>query len=172
LTLDEFALWIHLRDVYWAEEGRSSLDAVVVATVLGGLIVVGLAPFDLRHHAASVETLIGLVLVDVVLAVAAILKGRRLLALIGVFVPAASLVGATRLAAPGSPWARWRYPPASRKRQRAERRWEKGRARRRRLSDAIAGAPSGSLPDEPVRACDPSSAAAAGQPQRRAGDDR
>src|SRR6059058_3350943 len=24
LTMDEFALWIHLRDVYWAEEGRSS----------------------------------------------------------------------------------------------------------------------------------------------------
>src|SRR5438874_7009211 len=37
-TLDEFALWIHLRDVYWAEEGRSSFDAVIVAAVLGGLI--------------------------------------------------------------------------------------------------------------------------------------
>lgn len=30
-TLDEFALWVYLRDVYWTEEGRSSLDAVVVA---------------------------------------------------------------------------------------------------------------------------------------------
>jgi hypothetical protein len=28
LTLDEFALLIHLRDVYWGEEGRASLDAV------------------------------------------------------------------------------------------------------------------------------------------------
>ena len=27
LTIDEFALWLHLRDVYWAEEGRSSVDA-------------------------------------------------------------------------------------------------------------------------------------------------
>src|SRR5947209_9196606 len=35
LTLDEFALWIHLRDVYWAEEGRSSFDAVIVAAVIG-----------------------------------------------------------------------------------------------------------------------------------------
>jgi hypothetical protein len=27
LTLDEFALWVDLKDVYWAEEGRASLDA-------------------------------------------------------------------------------------------------------------------------------------------------
>src|SRR5579875_707241 len=40
-TLDEFALWIYLRDVYWAEEGRSSFDAVVIATVFAGLILVG-----------------------------------------------------------------------------------------------------------------------------------
>lgn len=30
LTLDEFALWLNLRDVYWAREGRSSIDAVVL----------------------------------------------------------------------------------------------------------------------------------------------
>lgn len=30
LTLDEFALWLNLRDVYWAKEGRASLDAVVL----------------------------------------------------------------------------------------------------------------------------------------------
>jgi len=36
LTLDEFALWLHLEDVYWAKEGRDSIDAVViVATILG-----------------------------------------------------------------------------------------------------------------------------------------
>lgn len=38
LTLDEFALWIRLKDVYWTEEGRSSFDAIVVAFTLGGLI--------------------------------------------------------------------------------------------------------------------------------------
>jgi hypothetical protein len=31
LTLDEYALWLHLDDVYWAEEGRRSVDAVVIA---------------------------------------------------------------------------------------------------------------------------------------------
>jgi hypothetical protein len=30
LTLDEFALWLNLRDVYWAREGRSSIDAIVL----------------------------------------------------------------------------------------------------------------------------------------------
>ncbi|MBV8476968.1 MAG: hypothetical protein JOZ36_09900, partial [Acidobacteria bacterium] len=30
LTLDEFALWLNLKDVYWAREGRSSLDAAIL----------------------------------------------------------------------------------------------------------------------------------------------
>ena len=30
LTLDEFALWLNLRDVYWAREGRASIDAIVL----------------------------------------------------------------------------------------------------------------------------------------------
>ncbi len=30
LTLDEFALWLNLRDVYWSPEGRASIDAVVL----------------------------------------------------------------------------------------------------------------------------------------------
>lgn len=40
LTLDEFALWLELKDVYWQREGRKSIDAVVVfATVvaIGGV---------------------------------------------------------------------------------------------------------------------------------------
>ncbi len=38
LTLDEFALWLNLRDVYWAREGRSSIDAVVL---FGSLLAIG-----------------------------------------------------------------------------------------------------------------------------------
>src|SRR5438105_3093119 len=34
LTLDEFALWLNLRDVYWAREGRSSLDAGILFVAL------------------------------------------------------------------------------------------------------------------------------------------
>ena len=30
LTLDEFALWLRLEDVYWARAGRESIDAVIL----------------------------------------------------------------------------------------------------------------------------------------------
>ena len=65
-----------------------------------------------------------------------------MLGLTGVFVPLASLVGAIRLATPGSPWARKRYPPDSRKLARSQARFERVKSRRRRFSDAIAGKPS------------------------------
>jgi hypothetical protein len=39
LTLDEFALWLRFRDVYWAREGRESVDAVLV---FGALLSAGL----------------------------------------------------------------------------------------------------------------------------------
>jgi hypothetical protein len=44
LTLDEFALWLNLEDVYWAHAGRLSIDAVIV---FGSLLGVGAwgAPF-------------------------------------------------------------------------------------------------------------------------------
>ena len=39
LTLDEFALWLDLRDEYWSRQGRKSVDA---ALLFGGLLSVGL----------------------------------------------------------------------------------------------------------------------------------
>lgn len=46
LTLDEFALWLNLQDVYWAKQGRQSVDAVAI---FGGLLSIGVwgAPFFL-----------------------------------------------------------------------------------------------------------------------------
>jgi hypothetical protein len=41
LTLDEFALWLNLEDVYWAKQGRESIDAVVVFGSLLSLSVIG-----------------------------------------------------------------------------------------------------------------------------------
>jgi hypothetical protein len=41
LTLDEFALWVHLEDVYWSREGRQSIDAVVIAATLVALGILG-----------------------------------------------------------------------------------------------------------------------------------
>jgi hypothetical protein len=40
LTLDEFALWLNLRDVYWERQGRASVDAVIL---FGALLAMGVA---------------------------------------------------------------------------------------------------------------------------------
>jgi hypothetical protein len=44
LTLDEFALWLNLKDVYWSPEGRSSIDAVIL---FGSLLAAGSWGFPL-----------------------------------------------------------------------------------------------------------------------------
>lgn len=142
LTLDEFALWIRLEDVYWSKEGRASIDAVVIAALLGGLIVLGIAPFDLANRSSSISSLVVAVLIDLVFSTLAILKGKPMLGLIGVFIPLASIVGAVRLAAPSSPWARWRYAPEGHRMVRSRARFERVRERRQRLVNAIGGAPS------------------------------
>lgn len=153
-TMDEFALWVHLRDVYWAEEGRSSFTAVIVVTVLGALVLLGVAPLDLPNRSASIDTLVIGIVVDVLLAALAITKGKRILAMIGIFLPVFSLVGVIRLASPRSPWARRFYKPGGRKRARAEARWARIDGRRRRVYDAIVGAPAASPALEPAVARD------------------
>ena len=40
LTLDEFALWLNLEDVYWTEKGRQSIDAVVITASILALFAV------------------------------------------------------------------------------------------------------------------------------------
>ena len=42
LTLDEFALWLNLQDVYWSQKGRQSIDAVIVATLMLVVALIGL----------------------------------------------------------------------------------------------------------------------------------
>jgi hypothetical protein len=39
LTLDEFALWLNLEDVYWARQGRESIDAIVL---FGSLLLIAI----------------------------------------------------------------------------------------------------------------------------------
>ena len=155
LTLDEFALWVYLRDVYWTQEGRASLDAVVVAAAIGGLIVTGLAPFDLPNNSSSVSTLVSTVAIMVSLAALAILKGKPMLGLLGIFMPLFSLVGACRLASPTSPWARRFYSPGSPKLERSQERFGRIEGRRTRLENVIAGAPSVPSRQAPAAAQEP-----------------
>ena len=144
LTFDEFALWVNLRDVYWSEQGRVSLDAVVLVAVFMGLVVLGTRPFGLegRESAAIVGVTVALALI---LSIIALMKGRIVLGVASLFVPFFGLWGTLRLARPGSPWARRRY--SGRKLERATKRFSP-HTRRRRAREAFFNAIGGS-PSEP-----------------------
>jgi hypothetical protein len=146
LTLDEFALILYLEDVYWAKQGRTSLDAVIAAALLGGLVVVGLAPFDLQGRGDSVGLIAMTVAVIVVISGISFAKGKLLVGLVGLFLPPVSLFGAVRLARPSSPWANRWYPPGSHKLRKATERDERQTARRHTWMDRIGGAPSSDHP--------------------------
>jgi hypothetical protein len=145
LTMDEFALWLNLQDVYWSPRGRASMDAVVIATLFAGLVVLGTRPFGLDEPASVLGTAI-VAAATLGLATVCFLKGRLAIGVLAVFVPFAGLLGAVRLAQPDSLWARRRY------RGRRAGDLERARARfapdrrsarlERRLGDLIAGAPS------------------------------
>ncbi|TKJ22376.1 hypothetical protein [Blastococcus sp. CCUG 61487] len=141
LTLDEFALWLHLEDVYWSQQGRASIDAVLLATVVGCLLLVGANPFDAEQLPGDVPIAITVV-AGLGLALVAILKGRTVLGVVGVFVPVVAAVGAVRLARPQSYWARRWYAQGSSRRRRAETRFPPGRRNRwDRLVDLFADVP-------------------------------
>jgi hypothetical protein len=141
-TLDEFALWVHLDDVYWTQEGRASLDAVVVAVAFAGLVVLGTQPFGL-DDAGSMAGTAAAVTVVLVLSITCFLKGRILLGVIALFIPLVGLAGAVRLGRPMSPWARRRYRGERLARSRARFATDTASARfERRLGDVVAGAPS------------------------------
>ena len=141
LTLDEFALWLHLEDVYWTEEGRSSVDAVIFAAIIGGGIIVGFVPLDAGGGGAIVATV---TTVAVALGLCAIvaLKGKTGAAVVGMFIVPVAWVAAIRLARPGSFWARRRYSEGGEKLAKARARKERHDRRVRRFQDLIGGAPS------------------------------
>jgi hypothetical protein len=145
-TLDEFALWVHLEDVYWTEEGRSSVDAVVVAFGFAALVVIGTRPFGLDDP-GSVWGTIGAVALLLAVVLVAAAKGRVFLAVLGTFIPVCAVLGAVQLARPSSLWARRRYD--DHKLERARKRYSPtGRLARlgSGLTDLVAGTPSEDRP--------------------------
>ncbi|SOB86006.1 hypothetical protein [Streptomyces sp. 1331.2] len=143
LTLDEYALWLHLKDVYWTREGRKSVDAAFLAVAVGLLLVAGVNPFADTGQGATAHLEFAVVLlIDLVFTVGAILKGKTALGVIGLLVPLVALVACLRLAKPDSPWARWRYRPGSQRAERALRRYPPGRRTRMdALKDFVGGVP-------------------------------
>ncbi|WEH42200.1 hypothetical protein OG233_23230 [Streptomyces sp. NBC_01218] len=149
LVLDEFALILHLDDVYWTEQGRQSVEMVVLTTSLVLLVLGGFSPFGVDELTDEQENgRLGLVLTMVVnflFVLIALFKGKARMAVVGALVPFVAVIGALRLARPGSPWAKRFYGRRHRARARAvlrayhhDVRWA---GPRRRFQDLIGGAP-------------------------------
>jgi hypothetical protein len=141
LTLDEFALWLRLEDVYWTEQGRASVDVVLVVAAVGALLVLGANPFGAASE-DNAPTVLALAALTLVFAFVAALKGKPVLAVLGVVVLPFAVVGAVRLARPGSPWAKRRYREGSSKDVRSRARFPEGRRTRwDAVVDAVGGVP-------------------------------
>lgn len=140
LTLDEFALWLYLEDVYWAEEGRRSVDAVIFAAIIAGGYVVGFVPLD-ATGGDSTLVIVATVVANLAICVLVALKGKYSAAVVGMFIPPVAYVAAIRLANPDSWWARRRYDPEGRKLAKAKARKERHDRRVRRFQDLIGGTP-------------------------------
>ena len=111
LTLDEFALWLHLDDVYWSEQGRQSIDAVIVFALMAGLMAFGFTPIVIGTE-GGIEDILGYILLQVpgwTLAILCFLKGKLNWGVIGLFFWPVAAIGAFRLARPDSWWAKRRY---------------------------------------------------------------
>ena len=143
LTLDEFALILHLDDVYWTEEGRSSIDATLIGFTLAALCLVTTAPLeadpakDMPHWVLG-----GVIAINMAFALIAFLKGKLKLGTFGIFVPGLAILGAWRLARPSSVWAHSFYGSAKLERSRAREELQAARySHIGRLYDLIGGAP-------------------------------
>jgi hypothetical protein len=143
LTIDEFALWVYLDDVYWADKGRASIDAAVISGGAMTLLLLGARPIDVTG--SGVAGVILAVIVAALLVAAAVVcfaKQRLLHGAVGLFVPPVAIYGAVRLGKPTSPWGRRFYARNPRKRARAIRRFPADRRTERfkeRVRDAIGG---------------------------------
>ncbi|MFJ5223862.1 hypothetical protein [Streptomyces sp. NPDC088400] len=154
LVLDEFALILHLHDVYWTEQGRQSVEVVVLAAALALLVLSGFSPLDVNSLTPEQEqgrgSVIATLLFNFLFVLVTLFKGKLRLALIGALVPFVALIAAIRLARPDSPWARrfYRGRPKARARSalRAYRRDVRWAGPRRRIQDWIGGAPDDERP--------------------------
>lgn len=154
LTLDEFALSLYLKDVYWSPEGRSSVDATVMGVMLAALLLVGVSPFGI--HDATVGGRwagVGVLALNIGLAAVTFLKGKLMLGMLSIFIPLLGFVGAIRLGRPNSPWAKWFYERSPRKLQRSRARYDTGQTwgsrLNRWLTNLIGGVPSKPSPAPP-----------------------
>jgi hypothetical protein len=147
LTVDEFALWLHLEDVYWAKEGRKSVDAIFCVLAVTGALIGGVGFLSGRIGTAAWWSSVSVVAVGLLLSVICVLKGKVVTGVIGVVISIVAVVGAVRLAKPGSWWATHRYASRPRRAVRAAHRYDQRYEKRwNRLRDLVAGAPTEGRP--------------------------
>ena len=147
LTVDEFALWLHLEDVYWADAGRKSVDAIFCVLAITGALIGGTSFVTGRVGTAAWWSSVGVIVVNLLLCVVCLLKGKVVTGVVGIFVSVVALVGAVRLARPGSWWAGHFYAGRPRQARRAAARYDQRHQERwNRLRDLVAGAPSRERP--------------------------
>ncbi len=149
LTIDEFALWVHLDDVYWSTEGRSSIDATVVAAAAMGLVLLGADPFAGVSFDGGAEEVIATIAVLVLwlLSVGICFAKKRMLhGVVGFFIVPIAIYGACRIGKPNSTWARRFYGERHpRKQIKAQERFPPGRRTERfkeGFRDAVGGTPT------------------------------
>jgi hypothetical protein len=115
LTLDEFALWLTLKDVYWEKQGRRSVDAVIIAATMFALVALGAGFWmDIIRNTDEARSwwIIGYHLIGLAFATVCFLKGKWIFAALGLALIPFSAIGAIRLARPNSQWARRSYGTA------------------------------------------------------------
>ena len=157
LTIDEFALWVYLDDVYWAKAGRSSIDAAVIAAGVMLLVLLGGRPFEVAAGSTA-EVVAGTIIGLMLLALPAIcfFKQRVLHGAVGLFLFPIAVYAAMRIAKPGSPWAKRFYGERNPGKQaKAEERFRSGRSTERfkeRFRDAVGGETNGGIRGEARRA--------------------
>ena len=59
LALDEFALWVELKDVYWEKDGRKSIDAMIIAGCAAGVLLVGFSSWVTLADSVEDEVFFG-----------------------------------------------------------------------------------------------------------------
>jgi hypothetical protein len=112
LTLDEFALWLELKDVYWAQDGRKSVDAMIIAGCVVGALTVGFSSWAQLADgvATGVTAAAGAAgLTGILVALVNVSKDKLWWALASLLIPVAGIPPAVRLAKPHSIWARLFY---------------------------------------------------------------
>jgi hypothetical protein len=125
---------------YWSEQGRRSIDAVIVMATFAAIMLIGFKAW--LDVAKGVEDAIVSVagsfwFITIALVIVNFTKEKFVTGVVGLFVPVVALAGALRLGRAHSPWAKWFY--SDEKKAKAAHRFEREEAPLERIWDRMRG---------------------------------